>query len=434
MSKETIAGCALHLRVDLLSAWRDHALPEAEERRIATHVASCPACRHRLSEYDAMAHVLKTLRVPEPVAGYGHNPRLSPARPEMRQALRLRLVPPPGLGALAAVLLLTLLAAALFTSFGSRHPGPVIKPTPTPGHGQIAEYHLPTAGGFPRGITRGQDGNLWFTEYAGNKIGRITPSGSLTEFPLPTPDSRPTGITSGPDGNLWFMEFNSGQIGRITPAGAVTEFRIATAPSSPGDITSGPDGALWFTINEQIGRITPTGQITEFPTPTLISGPVSITAGPDGNLWFAEGASLKIGRITPAGQVTEYPLPRDSGVSGASSCTHNQCIVITSGPDGALWFTEADTDKIGRITLAGQITEYALTAGSSPQWITRGPDGNLWFTENGSNQIGRMTPAGSATRYPIPTANSSPFAITSGPDGTLWFTEQGGNQIGRITV
>src|SRR4029077_10927901 len=64
----------------------------------------------------------------------------------------------------------------------------------------------------------GPDGNLWFTEYGGNKIGRISPAGAmLAEFPIPTPGSAPNGITAGPDGNLWFVEAAMSQIGRLTP-------------------------------------------------------------------------------------------------------------------------------------------------------------------------------------------------------------------------
>jgi streptogramin lyase len=66
------------------------------------------------------------------------------------------------------------------------------------------------------GITAGPDGNLWFTEYGGNKIGRITTAGSITEFAIPTANSGPTGITAGHDGNLWFTESNGNKIGRIT--------------------------------------------------------------------------------------------------------------------------------------------------------------------------------------------------------------------------
>ncbi len=39
-----------------------------------------------------------------------------------------------------------------------------------------------SAGANPHGITAGPDGNLWFTEETGNRIGRITPLGVVTEF------------------------------------------------------------------------------------------------------------------------------------------------------------------------------------------------------------------------------------------------------------
>jgi virginiamycin B lyase len=60
------------------------------------------------------------------------------------------------------------------------------------------------------------DGNLWFAEYLGNKIGRITPKGVITEFGVPTTNSAPFGITIGLDGNLWFTESQGNQIGLIT--------------------------------------------------------------------------------------------------------------------------------------------------------------------------------------------------------------------------
>jgi len=62
----------------------------------------------------------------------------------------------------------------------------------------------------------GPDGNLWFTEYASDQIGRMTPAGVVTEFPLPA-GSAPYGIVVGPDGNLWFAETGSNKIGRMTP-------------------------------------------------------------------------------------------------------------------------------------------------------------------------------------------------------------------------
>ncbi|MBI5848148.1 MAG: choice-of-anchor D domain-containing protein [Nitrospirae bacterium] len=167
------------------------------------------------------------------------------------------------------------------------------------------------------------------------------------------------------------------------------------------------------------------GMFTEYPLPTAASAPYAITSGPDGALWFTEADGNKIGRITTAGVITEYTIP-----TAASAPS-----IITAGPDGALWFTEYGGNKIGRITTAGVITEYPVpTVASSPYGITTGPDGALWFTEYGGNKIGRITTAGVITEYTIPTAASGPYDITTGPDGRLWFTESGGNKIGRINA
>ncbi len=58
---------------------------------------------------------------------------------------------------------------------------------------------------------------MWFTEYDGVKIGRITPAGAITEFPIATAHCYPSIITAGPDGNIWFTEYAGNKIGRITP-------------------------------------------------------------------------------------------------------------------------------------------------------------------------------------------------------------------------
>ncbi len=169
----------------------------------------------------------------------------------------------------------------------------------------------------------------------------------------------------------------------------------------------------------------PVGEISTYPIPTANSYPFSITSGPDGNLWFTEAGSNKIAKITTAGAITEYAVPTvNSSPEGG----------ITTGPDGNVWFTEPGANKIANITPAGTFTEYPVTTASSyPDGITSGPDGNLWFTEYSTDQIGKVTPSGVVTEFSVPTAGSEPDGIVAGPDGNLWFTEAHGDQIGRIT-
>jgi uncharacterized protein (TIGR03437 family) len=168
-------------------------------------------------------------------------------------------------------------------------------------------------------------------------------------------------------------------------------------------------------------------QITEYSNGiTAGSVPRSIVQGPDGALWFTELEGSRIGRITTAGVVTEY----SAGLSAGSAPDS-----IVAGPDGNLWFTtESD---IGRITSAGVITEYSfLTPGSEGTGITVGPDGALWFLEQSHNQIGRFSIAAGAVtnEYVVPTPDAALKGIAAGPDGNLWFTEYNRGKIGRITT
>ncbi|MCX6021186.1 MAG: Ig-like domain-containing protein, partial [Chloroflexi bacterium] len=287
----------------------------------------------------------------------------------------------------------------------------------------IGEFGV-SPGASPRQLALGSDGNIWFTEFGLNKIGRITTTGSVTEFALPA-GSQPLGITSGPDGALWFTESGTNKIGQITTAGTITEFNVPTGAGLPNAITTGPDGALWFTEQSanKIGRITTAGVFTEFPIPTGNSQPMSITAGPDGALWFTEQLGNQIGRITTVGALTEYGLAAGRGP-----------IAITVGSDGALWFTQAGENLIGRITIAGAVTEFSSGGpATGGKYIVSGPGGDLFFTQL-SNTISHMSTLGVIKGvYNVPTPVSVPVGIAVGPDNHIWFVQQN-TGIGRLNL
>ncbi len=274
---------------------------------------------------------------------------------------------------------------------------------------QINEYALPS-GSYPVTIVAGPDGNLWFTELFGHKIGKITPSGAITEYTLPE-GTNPDVITVGPDGNMWFTSSSSGEdvIGKITTSGVVTEYKLPHG-NGPTGIVAGPDGNLWFAdqSSAKIGKITTSGAVTFYSLPAG-SKPLDITAGSDGNLWYTDGWRNVIGKMTTSGTISgEYSLPEGSPVG------------IAAGTNGNLWFTSGH--KIGKITTSGMITaEYSLGSRKAGE-ITAGPDGNFWFTEPSVAKVGKITAAGVITEYAAPTG-LEPNDITAGPDGKLWFTD-----------
>jgi len=236
----------------------------------------------------------------------------------------------------------------------------------------VVEFDLKSSSASPKGIAKGPDGNVWFTELVGN-IGRITPSGTITEFSVPS-GAGALAIVAGPDGNLWFTESQGSattvSIGICTTNGTITE-RVLPSVGEDSAITVGPDGNLWFieggVTQPELVQVTLAGVATEFPVPTENSNPQAIAAGWDGNMWFAEVG--KIGRMTTAGtKAVEFSV--DDGN-----------YALTKAPDGNVWFAggTGSSPKVGSIGPDGTVTTY--TVSGVPSAITAGPDGNIWFTE-----------------------------------------------------
>ena len=381
--------------------------------------------------------------------------------------------------------------------------------------GTITEFPVPS-GNAPQNLGIGPDNAIWFTETGGNQIGRVTTAGAFNEFPIPTSGSHPESIVAGPDSGMWFTEGQGNKIGRIstglnaTPVlsiqsshtGSFTQGQVGATytltVSNSGGLSLGPifvqenlplvfpgageglasmSGSGWtcngnicsttanvpnggsappitVTVNVTGNAASPlvnvvtvygggsvlsfgtdstainaqaTGTISEYVIPITSSSQLAaITAGPDGALWYTDQGANVIGRMSIAGIVTnQYTVPTANAAPNT----------IVSGPDGALWFSESDSYKIGRITTSGAITEFPLpNTATNPSSIAPGPDGALWFTVAPGNMIGRITTSGVITEYPVITASSQPNAIAEGSDGALWFVEFAANKIGRITL
>jgi virginiamycin B lyase len=67
-------------------------------------------------------------------------------------------------------------------------------------------------------IAPGPGDAVWFTEFRGDRIGRIAGEGDAAWFPARSP----YGITAGSDGAVWFTELQTGTIGWLTVDGEPT--------------------------------------------------------------------------------------------------------------------------------------------------------------------------------------------------------------------
>lgn len=300
---------------------------------------------------------------------------------------------------------------------------------------EVTEVPL-NAGARFEGVTTGPDGNLWVTAAETSRILRVTPQGTVTAFTLPAGRGPHDITTLG--GLLYFTERAGDRLGRLNPGAgddaaiqvSIVEFAIPGAGSRPTGITAGPDGNIWITEtgSDQIARVTPAGVVVEYGLMDLGSRPSDITTGPDGNLWFTAPGTGQVGRMTTAGTYVAFDLPEIGTLASAP-------YAIAPGPANALWVADGGLDQVRLVSTGGTVTSsFPAPSGSGLSGITQGSDGAAWTTAGRSGELVRVTAAGGVARYAVPNRGSAPAAITTGPDGALWFTQAAGPALGRITV
>jgi streptogramin lyase len=220
------------------------------------------------------------------------------------------------------------------------------------------------------------------------------------------------------DGSPTSMGTVSGASGSFTVASTHTFDRSGSLTARlTVSSTGGAQAAAMIAVTVQAPYTT-----MSFTIPTASCGVDGITAGPDGNLWFTEVNANKIGRLTTSGSFSEFSIPTANA----------NPYVIAPGPDGNLWFDEPS--GLGRITPTGTIAEFALASGSAPYGIVSGPGGNLWTAEYGTGKIGEMSPAGTIVdEFSGFNDTGGPAGIAVGTDGNLWVTEYSGNTVDRVT-
>jgi len=150
--------------------------------------------------------------------------------------------------------------------------------------GTISTYSLPFGTPNPLEVALGADGAIWCTQYAPsgtNDIFQMFTNGGGASYQAAS-STGVWGITAGPDGELWFTENAVDRIGRITdvPVPKVTSLQPSSGP--PGTkvkVSASGFGAYErvsiFFVDPTVGT-TPLGTVTTSATGTITARTVTI--------------------------------------------------------------------------------------------------------------------------------------------------------------
>jgi virginiamycin B lyase len=119
-------------------------------------------------------------------------------------------------------------------------------------------------------------------------------------------------------------------------------------------------------------------------------------------MWFTEEAGNKVGRIDMGGNIKEFPLPRsqDNDILAALSFDNEKNLWVQqyvdqndpkpAGPDNIVKIDKSIL-TVASDSLNVPITFYAVpTCETVMHRILLGPDGNIWFTEMNADKIGKL--------------------------------------------
>ncbi len=252
---------------------------------------------------------------------------------------------------------------------------------------------------FPHDITVDADHNVWWAEFQGGHIGRLTQStGKMDRFPM------------DPEKKV------------VDEAGVVGNARAHTPrPDSKGNI--------WFTVirGNKIGKWDKaTQKITLWEIPTEHSFPYGLIVTPEDKLFFAELRGCNIGYFDPVTEkFTEYKSP-------SAPCGINR---LAADSKGIVWYSVFSGGKLGRLDpTSGAMKEYDIRpftklAVSAPYGIVVDPQDRIWFGDGGlGGALVRFDPAAETFKYfPQPRQGDNPgLDITR--DGAIVYTTRSSNQ------
>ncbi len=330
--------------------------------------------------------------------------------------------------------------------------------TGTGGYGTDGGLAFQTMINNPYAVASDAQGNIYFTDFANNRIRMVNPCGIISNVAgnglagnsgngLPATSSTvrlngPAGITIDGSGNIYFSDYNGKRIRMIS--------------SSTGFISSFA-GIGTFGNNGDNGPAT----LASFDAPT------GIVADAAGNIYFADIAHNRIRKISTSGTITHFAGAQDgtAGLTGdggqATAAFLNQPQGLTVDASGNIYVADAGNNKVRKITVStGIITTvagngsvgYTGDGSAATNATLSGPTGvyvdasnNLFIADFGNNVIRKVSGTtistyagtgssgysgdqGSATAAKL----NGPFGLGGSTTGILYVTDSANERIREV--
>lgn len=274
-------------------------------------------------------------------------------------------------------------------------------------------------------------GRIWFVEEQSNQIGMFNPTNaSFVEYNVTTPKALLEEIATSKDGHIWFTELDGNKLGELNPlTGNMHEYKtprgVDNLPCGPIGVTASSNGNVWITceFSNQLDEFFPSNSsFLSFNLPVFYSAPLDIVFDSTGNFWFTAADSDMIGYVT----VADLKNGTDNGIQEFAPT--NQTYLIT--------ITNSQVPNASDLT-AASAGQKIVSSLQTPSQIALSPDRtSLWITEHVVSSFDQyniksksLTKYWTSQTYSSAFSTSLPNGIAVDPTGHVWIAEHYGNRI-----
>ncbi|MGB9069731.1 MAG: carboxypeptidase regulatory-like domain-containing protein [Candidatus Acidiferrales bacterium] len=310
-----------------------------------------------------------------------------------------------------------------------------VPPLPDNGLRQVHDVHFD------------QDGNVWYSDPGGNRMGRLDPrTGTFQDYVPPNPKINPHGLTVDSEGYVWAV--GHGMV-RLDPrTGKMETYTVDSEGKNVRGHTVAVDSKknVWFSdilgnkLHEWNAK---TKVITSWEAPGRNVYPYGIVIDKSDNIWMAEWIRCRFVKFDPTTEkFTEYaPLEQP--------CASKRLRVDSQG---MVWYAYSafQAGKLGMLDPStGKMVEYTFPMPfADPYDIATDKDGSIWIGDDSHLNDSGQGPPGTNnfammkfetamvefnrathkfTYYPSPQKTAMP-KIDVTREGAVWFAARDGQK------
>jgi trimeric autotransporter adhesin len=301
----------------------------------------------------------------------------------------------------------------------------------------------------PEALAFDAKGNLYVSEFEGNRIDKVTPGGTLTVLAgvgtaglsgdggsaIKAELNAPTGILVAPDGRVFVADHHNNRIRIVDRKGIITALpgSVAADLSDPIGLALADDGSVYVAdeLNGRVVRIGPAGNAVNVAggadaslhpgdgrpaTKAALRHPSYLVLDAAGSVIFSDFLDNRIRRVDENGVITTIGGTGSAGFSGDGGPATAAKLDFPTGlaidGKGDLYLSDANNNCVRRIDLAGVITTVAGIgeAGlggdggpakaaelNAPSGLAFDGAGNLYIADQGNNRVRRIASDGVIT-------------------------------------